>query len=1195
MKKKIEELLSGKFRYKHPQLLFSQDKIEVTLKAGDVYKGVLDFGAENNQRIRGYITSSDRRVVPGIEKFSGTAVRLQYGIDGAGMHPGEKHEGWICFTTDIGEYKLPFLIRAEKAELKSAAGEIRDMDTFVKIAKEDFREAYRVFTDHSFEILLKDADRTEQALYKGFSRQPVTFQHVEEFLVGTGRKKPVKIELKTDHNSFYGIRESVRESFAVQKSGWGHLRLEVETRGDFLEVSRPVITDEDFIGSYYQVDYVIHKEYLKKGCQFGEIIVRSPYQQLTYRITAAVEPEVQLRTEVRVKQHKLELLRDLLEYSCGLMECKVWTGSSRFVLNQLKEEGCAYPEFQIYEAYISYEEGDIEHSREILKKFKDTNFTRENLEQAGAYLYLCALTGLYKDKEQAARRLRNFFLQKENSFLLFKLWLEMSRENQNSASRIVFMMEELFEKGCTSPFLYLEGWKYISNDTSLLHRLNSFWTQVFLFAGHKNLLTEELVMRFAYLTGYEREFSQSMYRALVMGYDAFEDEDTLEAICRYIMLGNPRKQEYFRWFSLAVEKGIRLTRLYEYYVETMDTSYQRELPKPLLMYFTYNNTSLGDDKKAFIYASIVGNRERQPQTYADYRDDMKIFAMRKAREERMNENYAALYQEFLSDPKNENQAGLIAKKMFTCRLYCDDKKIRYVIVRHEQLREEEIYPCIHGVAYPRIYTEDAVILFQDEKQRRYATTVDYNIRKLFDERSLIDKVLAYDIREKGLVLHCCENMEPDSQNLKIFQRIPDEEEFSEKYQKNIREKLLLYYAGHIREEDTDSYLLQMDYKKFADVDRTGLLEILIDRGLYPQAMAIVTEYGYEGIRTESLLKLTSRMLTRVNMEEDDELLALASDVYRHGKYDEVILKYLMDYRSGPIDELMAVWESAQGFEMDTYELEEKLLGLLMFTSDYRREGEKLLEDYVHHSGKERIRGAYLTHMAYGTFVKEYPMGEFVRNQLEYVYKQNWPVDFICSLALLEAYSKEKSLDEGQLRNVKEILQNCIRKDMRFAFFKRFPVSVLSPYQLDDKTFAEYHTDPEARVTLFYTLDAGLGNQLKYQTEPLHNLYEGVFSKTFTLFYGESLRYYFKSEMGDQVKQTQECVITMNKIEGAPVSKYHMINQMLSARRLGKDTEVLSKVKEYLRQEQFVQNMFVIEMESKEPETLKPGGADERNS
>ena len=99
-----------------------------------------------------------------------------------------------------------------------------------------------------------------------------------------------------------------------------------------------------------------------------------------------------------------------------------------------------------------------------------------------------------------------------------------------------------------------------------------------------------------------------------MGYDAFASDDTLEAICKYIMKGNPRKPEYFRWFSLAVEQGIRLTRLYEYYVETMDTSYQRELPKPLLMYFTYNNTSLADDKKAFIYAYSIAGKQRPSAT-----------------------------------------------------------------------------------------------------------------------------------------------------------------------------------------------------------------------------------------------------------------------------------------------------------------------------------------------------------------------------------------------------------------------------------------------------------------------------------------------------------------------------------------------------------------------------------------------------
>lgn len=219
------------------------------------------------------------------------------------------------------------------------------------------------------------------------------------------------------------------------------------------------------------------------------------------------------------------------------------------------------------------------------------------------------------------------------------------------------------------------------------------------------------------------------------------------------------------------------------------------------------------------------------------------------------------------------------------------------------------------MAYPRIYTEDAVILFQDAKQRRYASTVDYNMKKLFDERELVKKVLEQEVREPGLILHYCENTEIDRSNLQIFQRITETKDFSDEYQRSIRKKLLDYYSANIRGEDLDDYLKQMDYKAYAAVDRTSLLEILIARGLFVQAMAVISEFGYEGLRTESLLKLTSRMLIRCDMAEDEELLALASDIYRHGKYDEVILKYLMDFRFGPVNEMLSVWKSAQGFEM----------------------------------------------------------------------------------------------------------------------------------------------------------------------------------------------------------------------------------------------------------------------------------------
>ena len=180
---------------------------------------------------------------------------------------------------------------------------------------------------------------------------------------------------------------------------------------------------------------------------------------------------------------------------------------------------------------------------------------------------------------------------------------------------------------------------------------------------------------------------------------------------------------------------------------------------------------------------------------------------------------------------------------------------------------------------------------------------------------------------------------------------------------------------------------------------------------------------------------------------------------------------------------------------------------------------------------------------------------------------------ILSTFLLVGCSKQQSTLDKQLDEVEKIIE--VNPDSASSILE----NIASPEQLDDKTFVEYHTDPAGKVTLYYALDAGLGGELKYQMEPLRNLYEGIFTKTFTLFYGETLHYYFKAELGEKTWQTQERVITMDKVESIPVSKYQLINQMLSARRLDNSQEVMTQLKKYLRQEQYVKSMFSIEKES----------------
>ena len=53
---------------------------------------------------------------------------------------------------------------------------------------------------------------------------------------------------------------------------------------------------------------------------------------------------------------------------------------------------------------------------------------------------------------------------------------------------------------------------------------------------------------------------------------------------------------------------------------------------------------------------------------------------------------------------------------------------------------------------------------------------------------------------------------------------------------------------------------------------------------------------------------------------------------------------------------------------------------------------------------------------------------------------------------------------------------------------------------------------------------------------------------------------------------------MKKIEGSEGSKYQLLNQMLSDRRLDKKQEVKDGLKNYLRQEQYVKEMFTIDRE-----------------
>ena len=108
------------------------------------------------------------------------------------------------------------------------------------------------------------------------------------------------------------------------------------------------------------------------------------------------------------------------------------------------------------------------------------------------------------------------------------------------------------------------------------------------------------------------------------------------------------------------------------------------------------------------------------------------------------------------------------------------------------------------------------------------------------------------------------------------------------------------------------------------------------------------------------------------------------------------------------------------------------------------------------------------------------------------------------------------------------------------------------------------------------MDTGLGAELEYQSEPLRNVYQGYFNKTFTLFYGETLHYYFSVEENGASSVTEEKSMTATTSEGENQTRYQMINQIISARLLGKNKVAKKKIQEYQLQEKYVERLFSIE-------------------
>lgn len=1140
----MEQLINGRFEYEVPKLLFSQNSIAACTKPGENVRGELVIRAEDKSRIKGLVYSSHRRFLLGKERFLGQNVTIPYGADVKGLKPGDSFEGEVVLTTNVGEYRLPFQITIEKEEVKTTMGAIDNLDAFTKLAKEDFREAYHLFVSPSFKALLKERQDL-LPYYSAMTTKPVTLQNLEEFLIGIEKKDRVELKIESENLEIYEVTTSLKDVLRIHRNTWGHFKAEVMVEGEFLEVEKKKISDDDFIGSVYEMEYIIRRENLGKGKNFARIRIKTVYEELVYTVMASKSEERKLDLAIYAKQKKVALLRDFLDFLLGNTKFEEWKAQAEAAFVEAQENGFFTTEYKLVQIYLLHCMNEKEQAEELLKQLKADKLVKGNKRQLKVCEYL-------------------------------EFVLDENKEAFETAEEEMQFLEAQYKDGCRSPFLYLQACRLAEKDGALLRRFGGFTRQVMLFAKRHGILSEEMAFRATDLSENLREYSESVYELLEYVYQRYPSTQVVRAICLLIMKGNPGEERYFKWYELAVEKDLKITRLYEYYIETMSRNYRGMLPRMIRMYFGYNNT-LSDTKKAFVYSNVIRNKDIDKVTYQSYKDTMEQFACDKLKEGRINEDFAVLYREFCLNRKEEVIKRALGKVLFVQRLYCDDPKIRKVIVKHSAFEKEQVYTFTNHAAYLSIYTPDARIVFEDDCQRRYIQTVDYNLQPLFEREELARELSKEEHQSAGLLLYICGELAHENpitlNNLHSFELATEEESFSKEYRQQIRKRLLLFYQDYMGDESLRESLEKIDFQSFAKVNKSLLITVLIKQKMYVGAYDLICEYGYEEIGFVDLLHLCTHMIQSLDFEYEEELLLLAHDIFEQGIYDEMILKYLVQYYKGPVDKMIEIWQRAMGFSLDAYLLEENILVFSMFGRIWTPQGSAVLKDYVRQRGREQVILAYVTFESFEFFLAGKEADRFIFHSIEQIRRRGWEHDSICDVALLKSYELENNWDEMRMANAEKILEECEKAGLKFAFYQNLPKTLLQKSQKEDKVFVECFAGNDAKVVLYYRVMEPGQEEIPYQKEALVNRYHGIFNKEFLLFYQETLEYYFVIEKKKKEYTTDIETLKVSGGKKNETTKYQMINQMLSERQQKKEEELKDTLEVYRQREAWIESLF----------------------
>lgn len=1175
---RIGQIAAGRFNGTKPILAFSEETIDLSVIEGRSEAGSFVIESTNQIKICGIVYSTNPRMECLNPHFEGEKVRIRYQFNSKGLTEGDVCEGKFVIVCNQIEYSLSFCARITRLYAEASTGAVKSLDDFTRLAASNWDEAYHLFYNRNFLNTIPYDNVYERLTYEGFACARPSGQNMEEFLIGVNKKQPVSISVDKSEEIFMASKEPQSGCFTITKDNWGYTEIRLRTDCEFIKLSKPVLTLDDFIGKTYLYEYIIDASAMHAGRNFGRIYIDGVYQSFTIDITAGVRDDDGSISDIAVT-------KDIKECMVGIMELYtsfrlkrivtgVWANETISILNHLH---ALVPDEHMYElmkaqAFIINRQR--QEAKWILDDFKHSNPDKKS-PIWGYYLYLMTLLEREPSYiDNMTHEVELIFYENPDSVLLFWVLLFLRDQYFDDTAGKLKDIKYWILRGCSSPYLYIEAYYLISQEPYLIKELSVFELRILSWAVKKKALTKDLAGAIFEAVDLAGGFDNRVYELLTAAYEICPEAEYVGIICSYLIKGHKNDTCFHKWFELGIENKLRLTGLYESYLITMDDRQISPVPKIIQMYFSFDN-KLPYRKLAVLYNNIIAAKETEPEVYHKYRKAMGRFSMDQAQLRHIDDNLAVLYEDMLElGFINEELSAAFSDIIYTYKLIVFDKRIVRAIIYQNEMKEPQIVPVTDQCAYFELFSNDYVILFEDSRGYRYVKSISYRLQRLMDAEKYLDRCISLSPDRPQYIVshfkHVRDYSDFTKYDLKLFKPVFYSESFSDSYKAVMGYRILKYCQLHDYEDYVRPFLQSINFDTLQKDARKYLIDMLVSNRLYEKAYDMAMEYGIDMLAAASQVVLCENAL-KVQHVDDDFMVQLAISAFKTGKYSDLVLKYLCENYTGPTDELINLWHAADKFSISSMKLDERILEQGIYTQIEPEKISDIFMEYYKRAGNEKLILAYISLVAHGYLHSGRCKADFIFDIIEKRYIGNRTLNDACQLALLKHFAEKTDITQAELEIEDTLLKYYIYNNMYFDFFARLDYRLLEKYFLYDKAFLQYESTPGTHVVLHYSRDE---DGEEFNSEDMVEMYDGIYVKTFVIFFGELIRYYITEEHDNSIEVKESNRLTCNNIPGDnDHSRYNLINEMIISDTLSDETTLKSNIDEYKRLDVATKQLF----------------------